>query len=400
MRKIVQINTVCGSGSTGRIMAELYEISEQRGNENYCIYGRGKAPKDVVSMCIGSKIDFYMHVLKNFFLGGSGFGSKGQTRELVKWLKDLKPDVIHLHNIHGFYLNVEILFAYLKEADVKVIWTLHDCWPFTGHCAFFDYAGCNKWKKGCIKCAYHRSSYPYALFKDNAENAYLRKEAAFTGVKDLTIVTPSKWLGQLVRQSFLKEYPVKIIPNGINLEKFKPTEGQIKDVYRNKKIILGVANVWEKRKGLTYFERLAQELPENYQVVIVGVSKSQKRRLRSKYDKRKLLPITRTENIEQLAALYTRADVFVNATLEDNYPTTNMEAQACGTPVITFQTGGSPESVPAACGMVVPKGNYRALFDAVLQMTKKEKQTEMCLMMCDRYDQIICFEEYMKLYEE
>lgn len=399
-RKIVQINTVCGSGSTGRIMADLYEMSEQRGYENYCIFGRGKKPEQIVGMCIGSKPDFYMHVLRNFFRGESGFGSKTATKELVKWLRELKPDVIHLHNLHGFYLQVELLFAYLKEADVKVIWTLHDCWPFTGHCAFFDYAGCHKWKKGCKSCAYHRSAYPYALFKDNAANAYVRKAEAFSGVKHMTIVTPSKWLGQLVRQSFLKEYPVVVIPNGINLECFRPTNRPIKGVLRRKKIVLGVANIWEKRKGLMYFEKLAQDLPSAYQVVVVGVSKKQKRQLKQKHDPAKLFAVTRTESVEELAAFYTAADVFVNATLEDNYPTTNMEAQACGTPVITFDTGGSSESVPTACGMVVPKGDYRALYKAVLQMTKEGKRTDMCLLMRDRYDQKKCFEAYMELYKE
>lgn len=358
--RILQINTVCGTGSVGRIAVDLYEVCEKAGHAPYIAYGRGGASSKVASYKIGSKPDFYKHVLKNFFKGEGGFGSVEKTEQFLHWMDQIKPDLIHLHNIHGFYINIEMLFAFIKEKDIPVVWTLHDNWPFTGHCAYFDYAECTKWKTGCESCSIHRTAYPYAIFKDNSKNAYARKKQSFQGVKNLTIVTPSNWLKDLVKESFLQEYPVKVIFNGIDLEKFNIMENVEK-----KKVILGVANVWEARKGLTYFEQMAGRLPEDYVIKLVGVSKSQKKKLLRKFPGGEIVPITRTENVEELAALYNEATVYVNATLEDNFPTTNLEALACGTPVVTFQTGGSPESLNPSCGKIVKKGDFEKLLDAI-----------------------------------
>jgi len=409
--KIVQVNTVCKSGSVGRIVVDLYKMTKEAGAVSFVAYGRNKAPEGIEGFKIGNQADFYCHVLRNFFRGESGFGSKKVTLRFIEWLKKQKPDVIHLHNIHGFYLQTELLFAYLKEADCKVIWTFHDCWPFTGHCAYFDYACCDKWKEGCHSCAQHRTAYPYAIFKDNSVRSYIAKKQAFTGVKNLTIVTPSEWLADLVKQSFLKEYPVCVIPNGIDLAQFQPVEenetGELSAqalqnegarILPEKKVLLGVANVWENRKGLPYFERLAKELPSEYQIVLVGVSAKQKNALIKAFPSERLLPVTRTENVRQLAALYTRADLYVNATLEDNFPTTNLEALACGTPVLTFDTGGSKESLTTDCGKAVKKGDFEALKKACIDMTAIEKPVEACLMRAKEFDKDIRFREYLELY--
>ena len=218
--RVLQINTVYGSGSVGRICMDLYEICEENGIESYMAYGRGEIRTDINGYKIGNTRDFIEHVLWNFARGESGFHSNMLTRAFLLYLDELNPDVIHLHNIHGFYINTEILFDYIKKHNKKVIWTLHDCWPFTGHCAYFDYIACDKWKTGCKNCLIHASSYPYAILCDSTERIYPRKMAAYQGVKHLTIVTPSNWLAGLVKQSFLKEYPVKVIPNGIDLGKF------------------------------------------------------------------------------------------------------------------------------------------------------------------------------------
>ncbi len=407
--KIVQVNTVSGVGSIGRICVDLYETLEKDGHEPYIAVGRGRLPESIHGYEIGNKWDFGCHVLKNFFQGKSGFGSKKVTEKLIHWLEDIRPDVIHLHNIHGFYLQTESLFDYLKKSDASVVWTLHDCWTFTGHCAYFDYVGCKKWQEdegGCHDCAVHAKAYPYALFKDNTIWSYAAKKRAYTGVKNLTIVTPSYWLAGLVKQSFLKEYPIEVIPNGINLDTFCPTdeaEGAEKDrVAGGGKIytILGVANRWEERKGLPYFEKLADRLPKEYRIQLVGVDSRQAKKLRRKYPNGKMIPIERTESVKELAQLYREADVYVNATLEDNFPTTNLEALACGTPVITFETGGSAESLTEKCGVVVPKGEAEALYLAVRDVCENHKfQRKDCRERALCYERNHRYAEYIELYK-
>ncbi|MBQ8189560.1 MAG: glycosyltransferase [Lachnospiraceae bacterium] len=395
--KILQVNTVIRSGSVGRITADLYETINASGNEALVAVGREPFPENMEGILIGNQGDFYRHVLKNFFQGESGFGSADVTKRFLAWMDREKPDLIHLHNIHGFYIQVELLFEYIKKRNIPVVWTLHDCWSFTGHCAYYDYAACDKWKEGCNNCIHHAKVYPYALFKDNSIEAYKRKRTAFCGVKDLTIVTPSHWLKGQVEQSFLKEYPVKVIHNGIDLDVFCPgTKQQTKD----KKIVLGVANIWEHRKGLSYFEKMANDLSDEYEIQLIGVSKKQKKELEQKY-KGKIKAMMRTSSIEELAEAYRNADVFVNATLEDNFPTTNLEALACGTPVVTYATGGSGESVSEKTGIVVQRANYQALLLAVVKACVDGAfDSEECRKRAEEYDKHKRYEEYLELYRE
>lgn len=396
--KVLQINTVVGTGSVGRIAASLYDISEAHGMDSYVAYGRGMAPEGMRAIKIGSRADMYGHVLRNFLLGESGFGSGGRTKAFLKELEKLQPDLIHLHNIHGFYLQIELLFSYIKEKRIPVVWTLHDCWSMTGHCAYFDYVGCEKWKSGCHSCIQHRNAYPYALFKDNSIENYHRKQKAFTGVENLTLVTPSQWLAELVKHSFLKEYPVLVIPNGINREIFTPP----KTVEAHEKIqILGVANIWEKRKGFSCLIELARILPEGYHITMVGLKQEQIRHIKKDVLlNQRITAIARTESQRELAKLYGEADIYVNTTLEDNFPTTNLEALACGTPVITFATGGSPEAVcgDERIGMKVPPGDVQALAEAVITFGNAEKPVIPCRERGEQYDEKKCFEKYIALY--
>ena len=391
--KIAQINTVCGSGSVGRITVDIYHALKRSGHEGKIYYGRRTAPEGVNAEKFGSDLDMGVHVLHTFVQGTHGFASRGQTKELIKKLEAYGPDLIHLHNIHGFYLDVEELFAYLKRCGKPVIWTLHDCWSFTGHCAYFDFVQCEKWKTGCKKCPQYRNTYPYALLKDASGENYERKKAAFTGVKGLTIVTPSKWLGELVKDSFLKEYPVKVIPNGIDLEKFVPQERKI----RKKHLILGVANVWDRRKGLDYFKQVSKRLdPENYEIAVVGVSKKQIKELPEG-----MIGIEHTQNVEELMQLYSEASVYVNPTLEDNFPTTNLEALACGTPVVTFETGGSVEALDDSCGRIVQKKDVEKLYGAIVELCENvETMRAACRARALHYNKYDRFGEYLNLYEE
>lgn len=349
--KVFQINTVYNSGSTGRIAADIKRALEAQGDECFVAFGRGKSD-EANTECISNKLDLYHHALMTRLTDKTGFYSKKATKRLIQKIGEFNPDIIHLHNIHGYYVNIEMLFKYLKKIGKPVVWTLHDCWTFTGHCSHFEYVKCEQWKTECRKCKC-TEQYPSA-WKDASKWNYNRKKNLFTGVDNMILVTPSQWLANLLGDSFLKKYPVQVINNGIETNVFKPTYGDIRDKYGlgTKKIVLGVANVWNQRKGLEDFLELSKKLDDNTIIVLVGVSEKQKSNLPEK-----VIGIERTESKEELAELYSAADVFFNPTYEDNYPTVNMEALSCGTPVVTYNTGGAGEMVEdKAC--VIEKGDY------------------------------------------
>lgn len=360
--KILQINSVCGIGSTGRIATDIHNILIKQGHESYIAYGRNLPKNCDNTIRIGTIIGNYIHVAKTRIFDKHGFGSILATKKLINKIKDINPDIIHLHNIHGYYINIKILFNYLKLANKPVVWTLHDCWSFTGHCAYFDYVGCEKWKSGCYSCP-EKKAYPRSLIVDNSIHNFKIKKKIFTGVKNLTIVTPSQWLANLVQKSFLNEYPVKIINNGINLNIFKPNKSDFRKKFNlyGKFIILGVAGVWDRRKGLKHFIEMADKVSKDEVIVLVGLTEKQINQV-----PKNIIGITRTDNVEELVDIYSSADVFVNPTLEDNFPTTNLEALACGTPVVTFDTGGSPESiVNLKTGIVIENKNTINLIDGI-----------------------------------
>lgn len=392
--KVLQINSVCGYGSTGRIATDIYKILEEQGHECLIAYGRGTAPKGINSIKIGTNFDNYVHVAKTRLFDKHGFASTNATKEFIKKAKQYDPDVIHLHNIHGYYINIELLFNYLKEANKPVIWTLHDCWAFTGHCAYFDYVGCDNWKSGCDKCP-QKNSYPQSLLKDNSKYNFDKKKEIFTGVKNMTIITPSKWLAELVKQSLLSEYEVKVINNGIDLNVFKPAESDFRKRYNleGKFITLGVASVWEERKGLDTFVELSKRLDENYQVIIVGVTEKQKKQLPDDF-----FAISRTNDIQELVEIYSAANVYLNPTLEDNFPTTNLEALACGTPVITFNTGGSAESLDNTCGAVVAKGDINNLVDKIKEFACNKEVSQKSVNKAQEYERESQFLKYIDVY--
>ena len=318
-------------------MTEIHKELIKREYESYVIYSNGAKVNNDNILKIGSKLSYYFHILYSHFFCKQGFASSSSTKRIIRELDRIKPDIVHLHNLHGNFINIELLFNYLKIKNIKTLWTFHDCWAFTGKCVHFENAKCFKWKYGCNNCPILFDS-PTA-YVDKTNWCYKRKKNLFENM-DLTIVSPSKWLSNYIKESFLKDYKLYVINNGIDLDIFKRSESNFRDKYniKNKKIILGVASSWSKRKGIYDFFTLSKILDDSYIIVLVGLSKKVIKSLPNN-----IIGITRTENQQQLANIYSSADIFFNPTYEDTYPTVNLEALACGTPVLTYDTGGSPE---------------------------------------------------------
>lgn len=397
--KILQINSVNGVGSTGRIAVELAKQQLKSGMTPVIAYGRGTESSDlsIPTIKIGaSQFNIYEHLVEERFFDNGGFASRRATKQLIKRIEKFKPDIVHLHNLHGYYLNTALLFEYLRQSDCKVILTLHDCWPFSPQSAYIDRDQDGK-VPNKVQSKSEFNEYPKTYCRFRSQSLYNKKVAAFTVLSKerFKIVTPSNWLTDLAKESFLCKYQIETIHNGIDLNQFKPTtENYFETHYqlKNKKIILGAANIWEPRKGLVYFDYLAQNLPSNYQVVVVGRDTDQ---LQSD----NILKIQQTNDISELANIYASADLFVNPTMAENFPTSNIEALASGTPVITFNTGGSPESLNIEVGRVVPKGDSEALLQACLGFEKTAEVVTACVKQAHKFDKEIAYDRYIALYQ-
>lgn len=390
--RVVQINASCGVGSTGKIAVAISELLIQQGVENNILFSTSTNGYGLGIAC--SKPGYTkIQALKSRILGNYGFNSQAETKRIIAQLDRLAPSVVLLHNIHGHDCNLDMLFSYFRQKHTKLIWVFHDCWAFTAYCTYFTFDHCDRWKKGCRYCPQRKQ---YSWFFDRSKMLYERKKQLLSGL-DLTIITPSQWLADLVKQSFLKEYPVKVIHNGIDLSVFRPTPSDIRERYHipeEKFILLGVAFGWGKRKGLDVFVELSRRFdPEKYQIVLVGTDDSVDKTLPEN-----ILSIHRTQNQQELAEVYTAADLFVNPTREDNYPTVNMEAIACGTPVITFRTGGSPEIVREDSGVVVDYNDIDALEREIIYISHaKPFKSNVCCEYGKQFDKSLCFQEYLNL---
>lgn len=393
MLKVALINSVCGIGSTGKICVGIGKLLEAHGIDHKIFYTFGHSDYQQ-SFCYSNNKIIKLQALKSRVLGNYGFNSKGPTKLLISKLKEYQPDVVHIHNIHGHDCDLEMLFHYLKQENVKIVWTFHDCWAFTGYCTYFSLCGCNKWKKQCSQCPQKRK---YSWFWDKSEQNYLRKKHVLSGL-NLTIVTPSEWLASLVKQSFLKDYPVEVINNGIDLEVFKPSASGFRkqNNCEDKFILLGVSFEWEPRKGLDVFIQLAKRLSRQYQIVLVGTNEKVDNQLPEN-----IISIHRTNSQQELAEIYSAADLLINPTREENFPTVNIESLACGTPVLTFDTGGSAEIIDESCGASVETGCVEQLIAKVYEMEKKKDcMVHKCVERAKRYDMNDRFNDYYVLYKK
>lgn len=390
---VVQINFSCTWGSTGKICDSVSKLLTDNNIENYILYTYGGNPQKRTNYIrYGCLAYEKIQGLKSKFFGNYGFNSFVATRYLIKKLDEINPDVVHVHNIHGHDCNFEKLFCYLKEKNIKVFYTFHDCWAFTGYCPHFAMVKCDNWQRGCGDCVLRKR---YSWFFDESAQNWVRKKNALQGV-DLTVITPSKWLGSLVKQSFLKDCPVKVINNGIDLNIFHPCESTFLEKFelQDKKIVLGVSLGWSAAKGLDVFVSLAKTLTQEYKIILIGTD--------DQVDKilpKNILSIHRTQNQRELAEIYSVADVFVNPTREETYPTVNMEAIACGTPVLTFRTGGSPEIIDETCGSVVECDDIDALEKEIIRVcTEQPYSKEACVKKSRQFDKNERFREYLELY--
>lgn len=406
MKRLLQINPVLRvSTSTGRIMQEIGELAMQNGWESYVAYSKGR---DGLKTCssqiipVGNKRSVVWHGIATRLFDRHGLASTKATRKLIEQVKAIHPDIIHIHNIHGYFLNYRVLFDYLSHCGIPVVWTVHDCWLYTGHCYYYSYIGCNKWQSGCGHCPQQRE-FPASLLFDRSARNYADKKAAFTSMpKDKLIIIPvSEWIKDEMQKSFFQNYEFRVIHNGINTKIFTPCDARgtlAKYGLTGKHILLGVASIWSREKGLDDFIQMSQLLNDDETIVLVGVKEEDKKKLPSR-----IVGIGRTENTRQLAELYSAADAFINPTWQDNYPTVNLEAIACGTPVITYRTGGSIEAVTAETGCIIEQGDVKGLLDAARAIRKRGKSYYQPL--CHQYalahfNKEDRYADYIHLYDE
>lgn len=395
MPTLLQINVTANWGSTGKIAEQIGLCAQKHGWRSYIAYGRMMNPSKNELVKIGNAFDVYEHYAEARVLDNEGLASRGATRRLLERMDEIQPDVVHLHNIHDHYLNYPMLFRYLAEKMIPVVWTQHDQWATTGHCCY-NLVECERWKEECHDCPLSKW---YCL--DRSQRNFRLKKQLLADIPSLTIVPVSEWLGDNIRQSHLKDRDIKVIHNGIDIKTFSPLPTNAYERYgidMQKKIVLGVAAVWDTRKGLNDFYELAKRLsPAEYAIVIVGQRTEETKRIENGCQ---MVFVDRTQNALELAQLYSSAAVFVNPTYQDNYPTTNLEAIACGTPVITYNTGGSPEAVDEKTGRVVEQGDIDGLV-AAIEILSSGDYTDACRRKAEaEFDNTKCFNPYIKLYNK
>lgn len=398
--KVLQINASYKIGSTGKIMADLNSVINAAGHSGYMLAGYGEFEKEIKDTTLSfnnskSPTSTRINLLISRLTGTMGYRHKDRTKKAIDWIDRLDPDIIHLHNIHGDWINIFILFEYLHKKNIPVVWTLHDCWAFTGRCSHFENCGCMKWKTGCYDCR-NKKVYPLTYIFDWSKSMYKDKKDIFGRLNQLTLVTPSIWLAKYVKESYLQNRKVHVIHNGIDTNVYIPSDKKslIDSKVGNRKLILGVASSWSDFKGLSDFLHLNQLIDHNkYVIALIGLNHRQMETIPSD-----IIGIERTNNVSQLVDIYSKAYVFLNLSYQDNFPTTNIEALSCGTPVITYNTGGSPEAIIDHVGTVIEKGNIEEVLSAIDRSS--EFLSETCRNTAVSYfDKNDRFNEYIRLYE-
>lgn len=399
--KVMQINAVYGFGSTGIIVKDIATSLLEAGNCTRVAYQVSNSISDNVELYqVGNKIDWKIHALLTRVLGKQAYASIVATKKLLAYLDKEKPDIVHLHNLHANYVNLNMLLKYLAKKSIAVVITLHDCWFFTGKCFHFVGCGCEKWRTGCGTCPQNKEDVK-SFFFDRTHSVFGDKKKYFQAIPNLTVVGCSDWIKGLAEQSpiFQGKYITRIY-NGVDTSIFYPRQ---QTTFRNenqldgKFVILGMANKWMKSKNIELVKKLFDNLKEDDQVVIVGCSEQQKIEL-EKYQCVTAVGFIKDRDI--LADIYSASDVFVNMTYEDTLPTVNMEAICCGTPVITFNSCGSPELVnEGVTGYVISQGSEPELLNALYKVKNRLIDRKQCGNEGKhRFDKNLQYKEYLALY--
>lgn len=399
MPTLLQINPAKNILSTGKIVEQIGVIAEEKGWKCYIASAsRYTRSGKIEHLKIGGLVSEYFHAF--FFstlLDMNGLGSYIATKRLISKIKRIKPDVIHLHNLHGHYINYKLIFEYLKESGIPVVWTLHDCWSFTGGCSYFEFTGCEGWKHNCRNCAY-KGGYPMSTIVNRASKNYILKKKLFTSLDNLTIVAVSKWLGNLASQSFLRKYPIKTIYNGIDTDVFKSSQNTLRDKLglNGKFVMIAVASVWIPEKGLNDYIKLSKILKENEELILIGINSEVKKILPDR-----ILSIPKTSNQKELAEYYSMADVLLNLSYQETFGLTTIEAMACGTPAIVYNKTASPELILPETGFIVEAGDIEGIRKAIniLETKGKEKYSYACKKHAEEeFSKSVCYQKYIDLY--
>lgn len=367
--RILFINSTCGYGSTGKITLDLAKEFKDNGHEVKIAYGRKTSPDSATEYAkkIGTKFGICINASKARIMDNEGLNAKTATRKFLEWADEYNPDILWLHNLHGYYINHELLFKWMKSRpQMQVKWTLHDCWAFTGHCSYFTMVKCDNWVIGCHNCP-QKKCYPASLLLDNSRKNYKRKMKAFTGVMNMTLITPSEWLKDLVKKSFLKEYPITVKYHSIDSNTYKPVKSNFRGEHNigdNVKIVLGVASEWNERKGLKDFISLSKLLPKDYSIVLVGLSPKQISNL-----PKGIIGLSRTNNVAELVEIYSSADYFVNPSKEETFGMTTVEATLCGTVAIVYKNTACEEIVNRFGGYAVDQ-NPDSIYKVILEFSR------------------------------
>lgn len=391
MPTLLQINITANWGSTGKIAESIGIAAMKHGWSSYVAYGRWCNPSQSRLIKVGNKLDMYLHYGEQRIRDNEGLCSRGATKRLIKQIESISPDVVHLHNIHDHYLNYRLLFEYLNQTDIKVVWTFHDCWAMTGHCMHFVTKNCERWKTGCYDCLM-KGEFPKSFIDRSRQNWELKRQL-FSNNKKLSIVACSEWIANFVRESYLKDKRIEVIHNGCDINIFRPLGRTESDKF----CIIAVSSVWYPDKGELDVYKLRTMLSvDEYEIIMVGLSAEQAKSL-----PKGIVGIQRTQNVQELVQLYSDADVLINPTYADTFPTVNLEALACGTPVITYKTGGSPEAIDENTGAVIPQGDVDSLANTIIKMKDNPLSSKACRKRAEEYfDKNKCFEKYINLYKE
>ena len=398
MPRVLQINVCFNVYSTGRIVSELSAYVHREGWQTFAAFRAGTFIDDHITelVPIGGGTDKYLHFIKSFCFDAHGLGSRDATKTLLNDIKKISPDIIHIHNLHGYYLNYELLFRYLNQLRIPVIITAHDCWTFTGHCAHFVTAGCYKWESVCNHCQL-KSKYPKSLI-DRSKNNFYRKKSLFLENNNIHIVAVSEWLGKMISRSFLRDKRMSVINNGVDVQLFRPLAftPEMGMIPRNKKVILAVSSVWYKDKGFDDYFHLAEKLPEDMVICMVGLSKKQMSRLPSN-----IIGISRTANVEEMVRVYNRADVVLSLSYAESFGLSIAEAMACGTPAVVYDNTALPELISPGTGRVVRTGDVDGVVNAVVDLLSKDEQetSRMCRERAvQQYNKEDTYKKYFQLY--